>query len=211
MDQTKIKPSAWFYFLAPLVTIIGIALFVLFMLGRLSEVGDSLTRIVVPGKRTVELKETGKYIIFHEYRSVVGDKIYSGSDGLAGLKCEVRSRATGAQITLTPATMSSSYHVGSRSGVSAFEFTIDQPGVYEVSGAYPAGQAGPETVLGIGRGFIGAIFGTALGSLAIMFGSAIITIAIVVVIFVKRRKSKKQIESLGANPDFPTASPPGMG
>ena len=58
MDKTKIKPSAWFYGLAPLVMIIGIASFVLFILGHLSGVGDSLTRIVVPGKGTVELKAT---------------------------------------------------------------------------------------------------------------------------------------------------------
>ena len=90
--------------------ILGIASFVLFVLGHLFGIGDSLTRIVVPGKGEVELRDAGKYIIFHEYESVVGD----------------------------------------------------------------------------------------------------IAIAIVVVIFVKRRKSKKQIESLGANPDFPTASPPGM-
>jgi hypothetical protein len=210
MDQTKIKPSAWLYFLAPLVMIAGAACFALFLFGNLSGLGDSLTRIVVPGKGEVELRDAGKYIIFHEYQSVVGDKIYSGSDSLAGLQCAVRSRATGAQIKLMPASMSSSYSVGSRAGASAFEFTIDQPGVYEVSGGYPAGQAGPETVLAIGRGFIGTIFGTVFGGLAIMFGSFLIAIAIVVVIFVKRRKSKKQIESLGANPNFPTPSRPGM-
>jgi len=69
------------------------------------------------------------------------------------------------------------YTIGNRSGIGLFDFTIDKPGTYELSGSYPftvVGQQqgqGPEIVLSLIHGnlvnnFFGNIMGMALGGFA---------------------------------------------
>jgi hypothetical protein len=74
------------------------------------------------------------------------------------------------------------------------EFTIEKPGLYELSAWYPEGQEGPEVVLAIGRGFTGKLMRTVLGGLAILFGSLIVGVTIAVKTFLKRRKAERQME-----------------
>ena len=73
-----------------------------------------------------------------------------------------------------------------------FDFTIDQPGVYEISGGYAATGEGPQVVLAVGRGFIGEILLTVLGSLAIVFGCIGLSVAIAAYTAVKRRNARER-------------------
>jgi hypothetical protein len=195
MNNQNITPSRWYYGLAIVVFIIGESLFILFLLDSLSGLTEPLTQIVAPAKSEINLPAAGKYTIFYEYQSVVGDRLYSTGGSLSGLQCALTSKVRGSRITLSRPLTRSTYSFGGRKGVSVFQFNIDQPGMYEFSAWYPKGQEGPEVVLAMGHGFLKKLIGTIFGGLALFFGSGAIPIAIVVITLLKRQKAKKQWEN----------------
>lgn len=191
MSNIPIKPSRWYYVISLLVLIGGWSLFTWFLFKNIGSLTDSLTQIVVPGQWDITLYKTGNYTVFYEYRSLVGTKIYTTNESLSGLECVITSNTKGTPVALTPASVNSTYSMGSRAGVSVLNFSIEQPGTYEFSCGYSQGKEGSEIVLAIGQGLAGKIAGTALGGLAIFFGSGLIAISIAVVTFSKRRKAKQ--------------------
>jgi len=194
-SNQNIKPSRWYYGLAIVVFIIGGSLFTLFLFNSLSGLTGALTQVVVPVKSDITFPETGKYTIFYEYQSVVGNRLYFTGESLSGLQCTLTSKVTGYRIALSRPLTRSTYSLGGRKGVSVLEFNIDQPGIYEFSASYPGGHEGPEVVLAMGQGFLKNLMGTIFSGLAIFFGSGAIAIAIIVATFLKRQKAKKQLES----------------
>jgi len=195
MINEAIKPSRWYYGLAVLVFLTGASVFGLFLFENLSGLTDRLPQLVVPGEYEIMLSETGKYTIFHEYQSVVGNRMYSARQDLSGLRCSLISKESGAQVRLYRASMTATYSAGSRAGVSVFNFMVDHPGNYEFSAWYPKGREGPEVVLAIDCGFTRRLMGTIFGGLAIFFGTLGVTAVIAIITFVKRQKAKEQLEA----------------
>lgn len=195
MSNQNITPSRWYYGLAIVVFIIGCSLFTLFLFNSLRGLTEALTQVVVPVKSEITFPETGRYTIFYEYQSVVGNRLYYTGEGLSGLHCTLTSKVTGYRIALSRPMTRSTYSLGNRKGVSVLEFNIDRPGIYEFSASYPKGQEGPEIVLAMGQGFVKKLLKTIFGGLAIFFGSGAIAIAIAVVTVLKRQKARKQLEN----------------
>jgi hypothetical protein len=80
--QPKIKPSRWFYVLGFAVLVVGPIVFSIFLFSSLLSNVSSLTQmpsiqVIVPGASDIILSETGKYTIFYEYQSVVGNRVFS--------------------------------------------------------------------------------------------------------------------------------------
>lgn len=194
MSDQNIKPSRWYYALAAIVFIIGSALFGWFLFNNLSGLTDRLTQVIVPGTTVITLKEPGKYTVFYEYQSVVGNRVYSTGQDLSGLECALISRVTGSSVPLYSSSMNSTYSIGGRSGISVLDFTIAEAGTYEFSAWYPEGQEGPQIVLAIGHGFTGKLLKIILGSLAMLFVSIAIGVGIALVTFSKRRRAKEQVQ-----------------
>ncbi len=195
MSSQNIKPTRWYYGLAVVVFIIGGSLFTLFLFNSLRGLTEALTQVVVPVKSDITFPGAGKYTIFYEYQSVVGNRLYFTGERLSGLQCTLTSKVTGHRIALSRPSARSTYSLGGRKGVSVLEFNIDQPGIYEFSASYPRGQEGPEVVLALGQGFLKNLMGTIFGGLALFFGSGGIAIAIIVATALKRQKAKKLLES----------------
>jgi len=201
MNGQNVRPGHFFYGLGALLLIISI--FGAALLGHsvfkdISGLTDMLRQVVVPGKSDITLVETGKYTIFYEHESVVGDKVYwTGQSFPAGLECHLKNKATGAGVPLARPMGSSTYSLGQRSGQSILEFRIDQPGTYEISAAYGKGQSGPDVVIAVGHGFAKAIIVVAakIISVLIFFLLGAAAIAMILVIIVKRRKTRKQLVS----------------
>ena len=100
MPKTKIKPSRWYYVVAGTALVTGGAVFAVFLLNGVSGLTEGLTQIVVPGRHELILSETGRYTVFHEYRSVVENRVYSMPKiGLSGLQCDLAFEATGFERT----------------------------------------------------------------------------------------------------------------
>ena len=193
--QTKIKPSRWFYLLGIAVFIIGGVLFGLFIFSSLGNfAAESPIQVVVPGRSDIELPETGKYTIFYEYESVVGNRVFSTGEDIPGIEVTLVSKDTGLEIPLFSTALSSTYSIGGRSGIGIFDFSIGRPGIFELSAFYPSGEqsSAKNIVLAVIHGFVGKLMGTILWGLAIFFGSAAIGVAIIVITFLKRRKVNKE-------------------
>jgi hypothetical protein len=158
-----------------------------FIFPRLQAMNDALIQVVVPGETEMTLDKPGTYTIFHEERSVVGDRVYV-SDTISGLQVAVRSAATGEALPLAPTTLSETYSFGSRSGKSIMAFDITRPGVYRLAAAYEDGRSQPQTILAIGHGFLADLLTTVFVSLALVFGC--IAAAVVIVVMVWRKRSQ---------------------
>jgi hypothetical protein len=185
-------PGRWYYGLGGAVLVAGCVYFGVFLWQNLSRIGENLTQVVVPGKSQLTLSKPGKYTIFYEYQSVLGNKVYSSSEDISSLKCTLVSMDTGAEIALSPSMMNSKYSLGSRAGVSIFDFQIETPGAYEFSAQYSGEREGPEVVLAIGEGFAEDIFKTVVGGLGILFGSIALGVGIIVVTLIMRDKARKR-------------------
>ena len=192
MNTQKKGPSALFYVFGILVILAGVVLFVVFLIQSLAGLGDSLTQVVVPGKKEIQLSETGHYTVFHEYKSSVDGRLFVSSANISNLQCSLVSKQTGEQVQLTPSSTNATYSLGSRAGYSILEFDISNPGTYEFAGSYAGNEEGPEVVLAIGHGFLGGLLQTVFGGMAIMFGGFLAGILIIVVTFVKRYGAKKR-------------------
>lgn len=195
MDDQKISPSHWYYALAGVVFVAGWVLFALLLIKSLSGLGAKLQQVVVPGEADITLRERGEYRIFYEYQSVVGNRVYSTEENLSGLKCDLVSKATNSKIALSPSSVNSTYELDGRSGKAVFQFSIDQPGVYQLSAGYPKGQQGPEIVLAVGKDFTARLLLTIFGGIALVFASFAIAVAIALIAFLKRSKKKERMAS----------------
>lgn len=182
----KKVPSRWWYAVAVLTLIAGLGAMGLFLFSRLTTLGEGMTQIVVPGERSLALTPAS-YTIFHERVSVVDGKVYN-SGGIGGLLVSVTG-PDGATVPLSTASITSRYQFGGREGVSVFDFTIATAGDYVVKGAYDEGQSGPQTVIAVGAGFATSLFVTIIGGLAFAFTGAGLTIAIALIVFLRRRRA----------------------
>jgi len=187
-----IKPSKIFYGISGAILIIGIILFVIILIsGIFSSVDKISNQVIVPGKKIVELKETGKYSIYFEYRSVIDGKVFE-TNNISGLMCSLKNTSTGEFIKLDNASVNSNYSVAGREGKSIFQFVINETGKYELKAWYEEGE-GEEAVLAIGKGFGMVLVRTILLSIGILFVSFGIAITIFIVTLVKRKKAKSTL------------------
>ena len=190
MDEPNITPSRWYLALAGAVLVAGWALFAFFLYKNLTGLGAKLQQVVGPGQAELTLREPGRYTIFYEYQSIIGDKVYS-TGALPGLECTVILKSKNSKVALTPSAVNSTYHFGGRAGRSLFDFAVDEPGVYVLSSEYAEGRRKPEIVLAVGKDLATGLLKTIFGALGLAFGSTAMAIAIAVVTLVKRSKSKK--------------------
>ena len=206
MPQT-IKPSRWYYLLSLLVIGLGVALFFVITFKGLSGITEKLAQMEAPGTTEMTFSEPGKYTLFYEHKSVIAGKVYDTGENLSGLWCTVVSKETNAPVPLVQPSISTSYEVGNRAGMSVLEFNIERPGVYQVSATYPENPEGQRIVLAVGQGVASRITATIIGGLATMFGSIVLAIVIAVITFVKRRRAKKAF-AWGGYPTYPPAFVP---
>jgi hypothetical protein len=186
-------PGRKWYAVAAAVFVLGGILCALFLWSRLSELGDELPQMVVPGTIELELGRPGDYTLFHEHQSVVEGRFYSSRD-ISGLELHLVSSSTGEPVELRAPSGNTTYSLGGRSGVSVAAFDIDEPGSYRFSAAYPDGSPEPRTVLAIGQGFGRKLAMTILGGVAIGLSSSLLAVAIGAVTFWKRRGAARRAE-----------------
>ncbi len=186
MNKDGSIPSKLLYAVSGVIFIIGIVLFVVVLVtGTLSSVNSLDNQVLVPGTRTIELKEPGDYNIYFEYKSVVDGRVFETST-INGLVCKLKNTESGEYIKLENSIANSRYSVNGREGQSLFSFTIDKAGTYEIDASYESGE-GEEAVLAIGKGFGMKLLSTIFICFAILF----VTIAGAVILFVYTYKKRK--------------------
>lgn len=165
-------------------------------------------QVVVPGSSDITLSQPGKYTVFYEYRSMIGNRIYSTGEDIPGIQVNLVSKDTGEEIPLSSASIKRTYTVGGRSGIGLFDFDIDEPGTYVLSASYLATQGqgqeeeqGQEIVLAVFHSsaiekLFGSIMGTVGGAIAIVFVPFAVGVAIIIITFMKRRKARTRTTTI---------------
>jgi hypothetical protein len=135
----------------------------------------------------------------------VDGEVYATSERPPGLACTLISRLTGADVAVVPdyvPTNTYSTKDRERVGVLIRSLTIPKPGVYNLACRYLDGHAEPEIVLAVGPNFVWEFFGiavrtlfTAAVGLAVMFGSGLLALVVVIVVAVRRRQSSPDVLS----------------
>lgn len=190
----EIRPRRAYFGVAAVIFILGVALFVMFLFQSLLGMTSDLTRVLVPGESEVKLAAPGDYTIFHEYKSIMNGKVYAGNVNISNLTISLRNQDTGEEAALAPTTAGSNYNLGGRSGYGVYNFKIERPGVYVLSAEYEEGRGQGDTVLAISHGFIGNLLKTIFGGIGIFFGTVLISVLIVVVTLIKRKKAREEME-----------------
>jgi hypothetical protein len=190
-------PGRWYYGLAALIVVAGIALSISSMISGIGGLGSDLQQVVVPGNIDLSLSQIGEYTIFYENQTVVNGRVYLTNEGIPGLQIDVKNKTTGQEVATYPPEGSTSYSFGSRFGRSVLAFNIDRPGIYELSAGYPKGVEGPEVVLAVGHGLFGSILSSVVYPLVIFFGSIAAAAAIAIVTHLKRQEAAKRAEEEG--------------
>ena len=165
---TPIRPSRWYYVLAPLFLAAGPGLAALVVSRGLPHLSDALTQVVVPGAATLNLLHGKLYTVYYEAHSEVNGKVYNTNEVLSGLRCEVKSTDDETVVALRRPSGPARYTIGGRSGSSFLEFSVANDGPYVLSCAYEEHVHGREVVLAVGYGLGALILKPAL---LIVFGS----------------------------------------
>ncbi len=189
-------PSRWFYGLAVVIALAGSAVFIVFLLGSLGGLTKGLKQVVVPGNYEMMFEKTGTYLVYYEYESVGNGRVFSTGKIVSDLKCAVNHRESGRTILTGPASVSSTYTMGSRAGTAILQFRIDEPGLYDFSAWYDNG--GQDIVLAVGQDFTIGLFMSIFGGIAILFGSWIIACIIFIFTLVKRKKAGRSMPAGGS-------------
>jgi hypothetical protein len=187
-------PGRWYYGLAALIAVAGIALSISSLISDFGSLGSDLQQVVVPGSSDLSLSKIGEYTIFYENQTVINGRVYFTDEDIPGLQIEVKNKTTGQEVITYSPEGSTSYSLGSRSGRSVLAFDVDPPGIYELSAKYPQGVEGPEVVLAVGHGLFGSVFSAIMYPLVISFGSIAAAAIIVIVVYIKRQEAAKRAE-----------------
>jgi hypothetical protein len=190
MNGQPIRPSRWWYGVALLVLLAGSALSIVFIVRNIVRMSSGLQRVVVPGEGEIALKARGRYEIYYEHHSAIGDRVFMTGEDFPGLECRLVPKGSIVKVPLAPTSGTTTYEWGGHAGKAILGFRIDRPGEYVLSASYPRGRAGPDIVLAVGQGSVGGTLLAIFGGLAGIFGSFIVAVVIVGVTLVKRSKAK---------------------
>lgn len=213
MEQKK-RPGCWLYIVAALIPVVGCLTATVLayhwfpgLPGTLESRMDldELTQVVVPGSKAITFEKSGAYAVYYEYRSVVDGTIYTGSKTPPALICTLTSRATGETAGLVPDYIpSNTYSTKDRErvGVLIRSITIDESGAYTFSCHYADGRSQPDIVLAVGPNFVWEFFGIAArtiftvgAGLALLVGSGILALLVVLGVAIKRRRPAQHTAS----------------
>jgi len=186
MEKMIKTPSRSHYVIGIAVLILGLVLFAI-LSGTPEKAVPPEIRIVVPGSRDLYLTEAGKYTIFYEYLSIIGDKTYSTGEELSPMLVGLQSRQYYEVFELSTPSRRMRYEAGGRAGVSLFEFEIESSGNYFLFAEYEGDVSGPDVVFAIGK--VRTLGATPAG-LSTFLGTLIIGSFIIIKTFLKRRNRK---------------------
>jgi hypothetical protein len=174
------------YFFGAIAIVAGFAMAGWLIWSGVVGLGNELTRLVVPGSKVLALDTPGTYTIYHETESVVEGRVYS-ADNISGLRVSVAAQ-DGQDIPVTTPTVNSSYTIGGHTGKSVFGFAVTQPGSYRLTAAYPGGRTEPQTVLAIGRNFVGGLVKTIFSAIGAVFAGIAVGLTLVLTTYFRRRR-----------------------
>ena len=195
MSINKVHPSALWYVLSIAIAVAGAILWCVFFFILFFSIESSIQQIVVPGVHRLELPDSGSYIIYHEYQSIVGNKIFStNKHETIDLKCSIHPVDRAEEIVISPTSPHAKYEFhGKRKGISILEFEVGRPGTYIITAKYSNGREKPQIVLGVARALVEVVLVPGLFLMLYTVVTILLSGGIFWITFFKRRKAKKRL------------------
>jgi len=187
LSSPDVEPGRRYYVLAALIFLAGATLSAWFLFSSLTSMGSQLQQFSAPGSAELLLENSGEYTIFFEEETYFNGTFYSAEENVSGLRLEVKERDSGQKLPLYSPAGSFTYSLGGRTGRSIAAFTVDRPGVYELSASYK--DQGPEVVLAVGGGLSRSIFHDVLAFLGLFMGSMAVAAALSLSTYRKRQEA----------------------
>lgn len=188
MDE-RVRPGRGWYVIAALTFVIcvggGIALFV----SSILDVLPKGMQFLVPGSTTITVERAGKYVLWHDARTVYRGRVFNKPKELPdGVEISLKSRDSGERVTME-SNPSMSYSSGSHQSYSIANFDIGTPGEYElvVSGDID------EMVFSFGRSRLFEIIAGIAGGVALQLIGLVGASVLAVVVFIKRVQAKRRL------------------
>jgi hypothetical protein len=176
--------------LAVIIIITGAAVVFYIIFKNLEYVEKQSYRFVVPGEIHINLNEKGRYTIFYEYQSKIGNTVYSTNpDMVPNLSCTLTD-LNGNEIGLSPEPGYEKYSsFGGFCGTSLLKFDISEPGEYILKANYNNSNQENQIVLAVTFGFIREMF----KSIVILGMVVLVTAALIIslIIFTAYKAYKK--------------------
>ncbi len=165
------------YLVALLLALLGLGAGALLVLTQNGAIAGRVVRVVVPGDVVLALGEPGTWTVFHEPRSVLNGHLYQ-SPTVDGLVIRVTAAAGGPPLAIAIPPVASRFALHGHAGVAILQVRIPGPGLYRLHARYPDHRPGPEAVLAIAHGLVGAVFlltlsGIGIGALGVGSGVAL--------------------------------------
>lgn len=200
MSSDTIRPSRWWYALSTAIVVVGTVVYIVLFIILFLSLKGGIRQVIVPGVHKLQLCQSGRYVIHHEYQSVVENKTsLTNEDVIADLVCSIRSEDVTEEIVVGPTSPNERYEFnGKRKGVSVFELRIARPGTYVLTAEYSNGRKEPKVVLGVARELLARVLVPWI--LLTVYTVAIIGISggIFWITFFKRRKAEKKLLQINA-------------
>lgn len=150
-------------------------------------------KVDVPGAAELDLSRTGAYGVYYEGHE--GATVHA--EWPPQLDCRLTAKATGADVPLAPDYVPGNRYstMEGRVGVLIYSTTVQEPGLYTLSCDDPLDARGATHHLAIGPNYVFEFLrvawrlgGSLLGALAIFAGSTLLSAAIVLITFLRRRQ-----------------------
>jgi uncharacterized membrane protein len=146
---------------------------------------DAGKQFLAPGRHAIELKKSGGYLVWNDYRTVYQGRSYDESEHLPkGAQISVIERSSGRALAVD-SSRGGTNESGSNKSVAVAQFYITQPGAYEivVEGDFPP------RVFSVGRNLLFQIAGGFFGAFALVFIGFSAALAIAGWAFLKREEA----------------------
>lgn len=175
-------PGKRWYLIAGLLALAGLVAAGLSLWLTLTRIGDDFQRATFPGQAELTLPESGTYTIFVE--RAAGSSL---DPAVGNLFVEVFS-PQGQSLELSNPGGSLTYTFGGQTGEAVLQFDADEGGAFLMVGDYRSGD-GPPVTLAVSKGFGGRLFAGIGAVILIPLLTWLAAIVIVIVTFLKRRKT----------------------
>jgi len=199
MEAEKPPSRFWYFVLAALLALGGLAGFVYYLVSGLTGMADDLIRVAAPGVHEIKLDRPGSYTIFLEIPENISRTEINDYQALNGLSVHLET-LSGQTIPVGPASGESKYSLRGRRGFSVMSFKIVQAGRYKFVASFTQAQPARPLVLTMLPDFMGRLFKMILTGVAVFLGGMLAGAAVLGLALTRRRKPE--------TPTIPGLPPP---
>lgn len=203
MQQAKVKPGKWPYWLAGLAVILGVGGgVVMIIMSVFAMLAFKPHRMLAPGSSTAILDEDGSHSIYHEYITHFDGKDYRTRLSQRGdvwdrLRVVLTDARTGERIPARSKVTGASYKYGDRAGKAIYGFSVPGPTEVKVRAYYEDNWRGPKVVLAVGKMKIAQFVVLLTVGIFAVIGGFTIAIPVIVVTAVLRASSRSKLRAQG--------------